>query len=104
MLPLVHMLCRAWRCVVRGPGAPEPPARTEEIKPEHAGGDAADDLTAIRGIGIVTQNRLNQAGIKSYAQLAHTEPEELRKILSDPRRGAGVEKWIERARELAARQ
>ncbi len=45
------------------------------------GGEAApsapDDLTAIRGIGIATQNRLYKAGIKSHGQLARATPEDV---------------------------
>ena len=34
-----------------------------------------DDLTAILGIGITLQNRLNRAGIMTYADLAEAKPE-----------------------------
>ena len=69
------------------------------------GGEAApsapDDLTAIRGIGIATQNRLYKAGIKSHGQLARATPEDVRKILGKFAGGADVEDWIAQATELA---
>jgi hypothetical protein len=41
-----------------------------------------DDLTQIRGIANSVANRLNQAGITSYARLAQSNTEELHKILA----------------------
>jgi predicted flap endonuclease-1-like 5' DNA nuclease len=57
-------------------------------------------LTAIRGIGIATQNRLYAAGIKTYAELARASPEDVREILGKLARGAKVEPWIRQAEEL----
>ncbi len=67
------------------------------------GENKADDLTVIRGIGIVTQNQLYKGGIKTYAALAGARPEELRKVLGDVARGAKIERWIAQARELAGK-
>ena len=67
-----------------------------------AKGAAVDNLTAIKGIGIVTQNRLLTAGITSYAQLARTKPKDIRKALASYGRGANVEEWIKQARELVS--
>ncbi len=64
--------------------------------------DATAGLTAIRGIGITMQNRLNRAGIMTYAQLAEAKPEHVREALGKLLRGAKVEAWISRARELVA--
>jgi predicted flap endonuclease-1-like 5' DNA nuclease len=58
-------------------------------------------LTAIRGIGIATQNRLYRAGIKSYGQLARATPEDVREILGKSAGGASVEKWIAEAKQLS---
>lgn len=96
MLTLTGVLCGVCGCAVRavrgktagtaeGPGQPE-----------------SDDLTAIRGIGIASQNRLYTAGIKTFAQLARATPEELRRILGEIARGAKVEDWIREAGERAA--
>ncbi len=89
------------------PEIPRPTA--EEVAPEPAEDAASeapedgplDDLTAIRGIGAATQNRLNAAGIKSYAQLADADPEDVRRALNEQRQSTKVERWISRARELA---
>ncbi len=64
--------------------------------------DATAGLTAIRGIGITMQNRLNRAGIMTYAQLAEAKPEHVREALGKLLRGAKVEAWISQARELVA--
>ncbi len=61
---------------------------------------SADDLTTIRGIGIVTQNRLIARGIRSYAQLARTAPNHVRNVLGGRVRGAQVEEWISQAQKL----
>ncbi len=121
---LMGILCRMCRCLVGGSREPEPsvkPAgdaageeRTEtapEAQAEAEGqvpGEGAqgvvDDLTAIRGVGITMQDRLNRAGITTYAQLAEAKPEHVRKALGKFSRGASVEEWISQARELAARK
>jgi predicted flap endonuclease-1-like 5' DNA nuclease len=87
MLTATKILCRLWRCAV-----PSEPAR-------HGSGAGAsrDDLTAIRGIGIATQDRLYRAGIRSFSQLAQASPERLREILGSLARGARVETWIKDA-------
>ena len=99
MLSLTGMLCRAWKCAAHCAGDQERSA--EKPGSQGAEGNISDDLTAIRGIGIVNQNRLNVAGIKSYAQLARADPEELRKILGRLGGGAAFEDWIDQARKLA---
>ncbi len=60
------------------------------------------DLTAIQGIGITKQNRLNRAGITTYAQLAEAKPEHVREELGKLSPGAKVEAWISQARKLVA--
>jgi small subunit ribosomal protein S2 len=59
-----------------------------------------DDLTTIRGIGSNMQQRLNEAGIYTYAQLAASTPDEVRQGLGTVGQLAKVEEWIEQAREL----
>jgi predicted flap endonuclease-1-like 5' DNA nuclease len=63
-------------------------------------GRTLDDLKAIRGIGASMQQRLNQAGIRTFAQLAASTPAALRQALGDVSRLAKVEAWIAQAREL----
>jgi predicted flap endonuclease-1-like 5' DNA nuclease len=59
------------------PAAPEPPAVAF----------SPDNLIVIEGIGPKIAAVLNAAGIQTFAQLAGTDPEKIRKILfdSDPR-------------------
>ncbi len=113
---LMGMLCRICRCLGGGPREREPSAKPAgaaagEERAEAAGQaagegaeDSVDDLTAIRGIGITMRDRLNRAGITSYVQLAEAKPEQVREALGKFSRGASVEAWISRARELAARK
>ncbi len=100
-MALLGMLCRCWGCLAPSPGRRERAAEQAEA----SGSDeiSPDDLTAIGGIGIATQNRLYRAGIKSYAQLARATPEDVRSILGTFAGGASVEKWIAQAKELAKR-
>ena len=80
---------------------PTPPEPAEDAASEAPEDSPLDDLTAIRGIGTATQKRLNAAGIKSYAQLADADPEDVRGALNEPQQNAKVERWISHARELA---
>ncbi|MFQ6018570.1 MAG: hypothetical protein ACE5KF_10275 [Kiloniellaceae bacterium] len=101
MLPLGGMLCRLWRCAARGAGGQGQPA--EKVRSEKSDETPSDDLTAIRGIGSAIENRLNVAGIKSYAQLARATAEDVREKLGNLGRGAKVEDWIAQARALAGK-
>lgn len=59
-----------------------PPAPVEE--PADAAPPAgADDLTQIHGIGPKVQSVLNDAGIRTYSDLAQTTPDELRALLRE---------------------
>ncbi len=102
MTLLARMLCRLWRGAAPGLGKREGTAeKAEANRPEEI---SPDELTAIRGIGIATQNRLHTAGIKSYAQLARASPEEVRMKVGKLAGGANVEDWIAQAQELSNRQ
>ncbi len=99
MALVARMLCRLWRCPAPGPG------RRERAADNAAGNSpdesSSDDLTAIRGIGIASQNRLYRAGIKSHGQLTQASPDDVRAILGKLARGADVEDWIAQAKQLA---
>ena len=102
MALLARMLCRLWRCPAPGPDRQERAAdKAAANSPDES---SSDDLTAIRGIGIATENRLYRAGIKSYGQLARATPEEVREILGRFAGGADVEDWIAQARDLASKE
>ncbi|NND04025.1 MAG: helix-hairpin-helix domain-containing protein [Acidimicrobiia bacterium] len=58
-----------------------------------------DDLTAVNGIGPVYANRLNAAGIKSFADLAKATAEDLANRTDLPR--DRVDDWIRKASDLA---
>ncbi len=99
MTLLTRMLCRWFGCPAPGPGRQERAAdKAAANSPDES---SSDDLTAIRGIGIATENRLYRAGIKSYGQLARASPEDVRKILGKFAGGVSVEKWIAQAKQLA---
>jgi predicted flap endonuclease-1-like 5' DNA nuclease len=61
----------------------------------------ADDLTLIRGIGPAIAEVLARAGITTYAQLAASRPDWLRRVLTDAQLAARVESWPEQGK-LAA--
>ncbi len=109
------ILSRICCCLAGGPREREPSAKptgdavgedraeAEGQAPGEDPGGVVDDLTTIQGIGITMQNRLNRAGITTYAQLAEATPEHVREVLGGKlSRGARVEAWISRARELVA--
>ncbi len=101
-MTLLKRMLRRW--LGRPAPGPERRERTAEAEEAEAGEPpevSPDDLTAIRGIGIATQNRLCGAGIKSYGQLGRAAPEDVRKILGKFAGGASVKKWIAEAKQLA---
>jgi predicted flap endonuclease-1-like 5' DNA nuclease len=54
----------------------------------------------IRGIGPGTQERLYAAGIKTFAQLAQADPEQVKELAGAAvTRRYAVEDWIEEARQ-----
>lgn len=62
-----------------------------------------DDLESIKGIGPVFAERLNEAGVYTFEQLAGTSPEHLRQHASPKEfQEVDVDSWIEQARELAS--
>jgi predicted flap endonuclease-1-like 5' DNA nuclease len=63
--------------------APAPPVPTEQFEALPAPAvPEADDLAAIEGIGPRIHDVLNEAGIKTFAQLADTPVERIRGILA----------------------
>jgi small subunit ribosomal protein S2 len=62
---------------------------------------APDDLTKVKGIGKVYQERLNEAGIYSFAQLIEIDPAKLAEI-TKAIEAANVDDWARQARELMA--
>ncbi len=102
MALLARLLCRLRNWAAPSPGGRE--STDEKAKPSRPEEISRDDLTAIRGIGIATQNRLYAAGIKSYAQLARASAEEVREVLGNQGRVGKVEDWIAQATELAKEQ
>ncbi len=102
MALLTRMLCRWFGCPAPGPGRRERAAdKATGNSPDES---SSDHLTAIRGIGIATENRLYRAGIKSYGQLARARPEDVRKILGKLGANAKIEEWIAQARNLANKE
>ena len=97
---LLGFMCRICRCVVGGTRTDQP-RKANPGRPDEAAGEGKDDLTAIRGIGMIKGDRLNAAGIWTYEQLARTTPKKLKKILGSLAEGVRLETWIARAKELA---
>ena len=83
-------------------GAPSPKAQTAKAQkpaPPAAGRAIADDLTTIKGLGAGRQLSLNKMGIHTFAQLAKSAPQKIRKALGASGPLANVEEWIKEARK-----
>jgi len=98
MPTITAMLCRIWGCGSGERKAISPESDGAANSPASVG--QSDNLTEIRGIGITIQNNLHRAGIKTFAGLAASTPEEIRKILGARAKGAQVEEWILHAAKL----
>jgi large subunit ribosomal protein L21 len=67
--------------------------------PSSAAQGGSDDLTAIKGIGPAIARKLQAAGVRSFADLAAADPNELAdKIASRPVTAERVRTWISEAR------
>ena len=67
----------------------------DEAEAGSAVGEAADDLTAINGIGPVTAGKLSEAGITTYAALAAADAATVSDVVGTSHGAAA--KWIEAA-------
>lgn len=76
------------------PATPPPPVKGRQPLP------VSDALEEIRGIGPVFANRLNDAGILTFEQLASTSADELARITGVTRWDPAD--WIVEAKNLAA--
>lgn len=64
---------------------------------------SSGDLTAIRGIGTGTRDRLRAGGIHSFSQLARASRDRVAEIIGPTSAArAKIEDWIAQARQLAA--
>jgi predicted flap endonuclease-1-like 5' DNA nuclease len=83
--------------------APKPPTAKAPARPHKA--EAPDDLTVIKGIGPVMQDRLRSLGIATYKDLEAADPEALAEKLRafQPTSAAQVSRWVEAAREQAGK-
>jgi len=59
-----------------------------------------DDLTVIKGIGIVTQDRLHKAGIRTYGDLANADPETIIQAAGQQNVRSRIADWIAQAKKL----
>jgi predicted flap endonuclease-1-like 5' DNA nuclease len=97
MPTIAAMFCRLWGC---GSGEKVDLAESSSAMISPADMSRSDDLTEIRGIGITMQNNLHKAGIKTFAALAASTPDQIRNILGARAKGAQVEEWISQAAKL----
>ncbi|WP_050602451.1 50S ribosomal protein L21 [Ruegeria sp. 6PALISEP08] len=73
------------------------PAKKAEAKAEAPAAAAADDLTALTGVGPAAAKKLNEAGIESFAALAALSDEQIAAIETVKVKP----EWVEQAKELA---
>lgn len=95
---------------VRDGSSPVPERQLSQAEPElperpkpSTAAVSPDDLTQIKGIGPVFQDRLNEAGIATYEQLAATAPEQVRQIIAAADwQKIEPERWVREAAQLMA--
>ncbi len=64
-----------------------------------------DDLKVIKGIGVVIERKLNEAGLFTFRQLATLSPDDLRGILGKSiQRLANEDSILHQARDLARKK
>ena len=65
---------------------------------------APDDMSKLHGVGPQVVQKLNDAGVFHYWQLAAMKPEDVTKLDSDLKLGGRIDRdgWIQQARELMA--
>jgi small subunit ribosomal protein S2 len=84
------------------PTEPEAPAEHFELLSAPRG--APDDMSKLNGVGPQIVQKLNDAGIYHYWQLAAMKPEEIAQIDRDLKLNGRIERegWVTQARELVA--
>ena len=70
------------------------PKAEKKAEAPKAAAAAADDLTAINGVGPAAAKKLTEAGITTFAQLAAVDAESFEAVKIKP-------EWVEQAKELA---
>ncbi len=83
-------------------GTPVPEASPEPMENSGESVSAEDDLSALRGIGPVISGRLYASGIRTFAQLAAMNAEEVAQITGVSPSRVTNNDWIGQARELAS--
>jgi predicted flap endonuclease-1-like 5' DNA nuclease len=97
---IIYWLAQSKREILPGPiivrkDQEEPKVDVKEI----AEPTTTDDLSRIRGVGPAYAQRLNEAGIYTFEQLARTSPENLRQVTKDRR--WDPEEWIAEASDFS---
>ena len=89
--------------VGRSAGVPAPRASAENAVAADAAGDAADDFRRIQGIGPKLAAALQDAGIRTYRQLAELDEAALRQTVKAAglRSAPGLATWPQQAKVLA---
>jgi len=72
-----------------------------EVVGDASDGAAADDLSAINGIGPTFAKRLNEAGITTYQDLAALSGEQIKEITNVADWRADPNEWIIEAKDMA---
>ena len=71
-----------WQGLMKYNKGKSEPAHRSAPKAKPAEAVAPDDLTQLNGIGPRISSILSDGGVTTYAQLEHTDPSELRKIIA----------------------
>ena len=71
-----------WQGLMKYNSRGSEPSHQAATKPKAAKAAAPDDLTQLNGIGPRISTILSDGGVTTYAELEHTDPSELRKIIA----------------------
>jgi predicted flap endonuclease-1-like 5' DNA nuclease len=105
LLNEVSLACQALAAPQPAPATPKldtpAPEQQARMRAPVTPGSARNDLTAIPGLELDVEQRLNKAGIFTYAQLAQSTPQALRAVLSDPHQRISLDERVAQARAMA---
>ncbi|WP_428410544.1 50S ribosomal protein L21 [Hyphococcus sp.] len=81
----------------------EPKADTKKAAPKAAAAEGADDLKQLSGVGPVLEQKLHEAGVTSFAQIAAWKKKDIEEFDEKLSFHGRIERegWVEQAKKLA---
>ena len=94
-MAILGMCCRLVRCL-----RPRTPTNHERGRAADVAQNPGDDLTRIKGIGIVVQDHLYKAGVRTYGDLAAADPATIAQAVGQQNAKSKIADWIAQAQRL----